>query len=59
MIDVRSFFDQPIKDNVKIYEYIRKISTGQEDDYTTDSDWLPTWLSLFQRKLEDVCNRFK
>ena len=56
---MRSFFDQPIKDNVKIYEYIRKISTGQEDDCTTDSDWLPTWLSLFQRKLEDVCNRFK
>ena len=29
------FFDQAIKDNKVTYENIRKIATGQEDDYTT------------------------
>ena len=32
----KNFFDQPIKDNKVIYENIRKITTGQGDDYTTD-----------------------
>ena len=35
MIDARNFFDQPIKNDIKIYENIRKITTGQRDDYTT------------------------
>ena len=35
MIDGKFFFDQPIKDNKLTYESIRKITTGQEDDYTT------------------------
>ena len=34
-IDGRNFFDQPINDDIKIYESIRKIATGQGDDYTT------------------------
>ena len=34
-IDVRNFYDQPINDSVKQYDEIRKISTGQGDDYTT------------------------
>ena len=29
------FFDQPINSNIKTYENIRKIATGQGDDYTT------------------------
>ena len=29
------FFDQPVKNNIKTYENIRKITTGQGDDYTT------------------------
>ena len=28
MIDGRNFFDQPIKNNIKTYENIRKIKTG-------------------------------
>ena len=28
-------FDQPINNDFKIYENIRKIATGQEDDYTS------------------------
>ena len=34
-IDGREFYDQPINDSIKQYDEIRKISTGQGDDYTT------------------------
>ena len=34
-IDGRKFYDQPINDSIKKYDEIRKISTGQGDDYTT------------------------
>ena len=36
MIDGKNFFDQPIKDNNVTYENIRKIATGQGDNYTAD-----------------------
>ena len=35
MIDGKNFFDRPIKNNKIAYENIRKIATGQGDDYTT------------------------
>ena len=35
MINGENLFDQPVKDNKVIYENIRKIATGQGDDYTT------------------------
>ena len=35
MIDDKNFFDQPINSMTKAYENIRKIATGQGDDYTT------------------------
>ena len=34
-IDGRNLYDQPINDSIKQYDEIRKISTGQSDDYTT------------------------
>ena len=34
MINGENLFDQPIKDNKVTYENIRKIATGQGDDYT-------------------------
>ena len=34
-IDGRNFYDEPINDSIKQYDEIRKISTGQGDDYTT------------------------
>ena len=37
MIDGKSCFDQPINGKLKTFENIRKIATGQVDDYTTDS----------------------
>ena len=34
-IDGRNFYDQPINDSIKQYDEMRKISTGQGNDYTT------------------------
>ena len=34
MIGCRNFFDQPIRNDIKTFENIRKIATGQADDYT-------------------------
>ena len=35
IIDGRNLFDQPIQNNLKTYDNISKIATGQGDDYTT------------------------
>ena len=35
VINVENFFDQPIKNNKITYDNIRKIATGQGDDYTS------------------------
>ena len=35
LIDGRNFYDQPINDQIKQYDEIRKTATGQGDDYTT------------------------
>ena len=35
MIHGQNFFDQPVKNNLRTYDSIRRIPTGQEDDYTT------------------------
>ena len=35
MIDGKNVFDQSINTNLKTYEHIRKIATGQGDDYIT------------------------
>ena len=35
LIDRRNFYDQPISDQIKKYDEIRKIATGKGDDYTT------------------------
>ena len=34
-IDGRNFYDQPTNDIIKQYDKVRKVSTGQGDDYTT------------------------
>ena len=36
MIDGKNLFDQPIKNDEITYDNIRKIATGQGDDYTTN-----------------------
>ena len=35
LIDGRNFYDQPINDQIKKYDEIRKIATGKGDNYTT------------------------
>ena len=35
MIDGRNLFGQPVKYNLRTYDNIKKIATGQGDDYTT------------------------
>ena len=35
MIDGRNFFHQPMKNDLRTYDNIRKIAIGQGDDYTT------------------------
>ena len=34
-IDGKNFYDQSINDSIKQYDEVRKVSTGQGDDYTT------------------------
>ena len=35
MIDGKNFFDQSINSDLKTYDNIRRIATGQGDDYRT------------------------
>ena len=35
MIDGRTYFDKPVKNNLRTYDNNRKITTGQGNDYTT------------------------
>ena len=35
MIDGKIFFDEPIKNDMKTYDSIRKITNGQRDDFGT------------------------
>ena len=35
MIDRRNFFDQTVKNNLRTYDNVSKIATGQGDDFTT------------------------
>ena len=37
LIGGRNFYDQPINDQIKQYDKIRKTAKGQGDDYTTGS----------------------
>ena len=35
IINGKKFYDQPIDSNIKRYREIRKVATGQDEDYTT------------------------
>ena len=54
--DRRNFYDQPINDMIKQYDKIRKILTGQGDNYTTGCLLV---FAYFQKKLQTNCSRFK
>ena len=55
VLDGKNLFDQPLKNDLKTYN-IRKIDTGQVDDYTTGCllDY-----PYFKKILQINCNRFK
>ena len=35
MINGQNFFDEPTKNDLRTYDNIQKVTTGQGDDYTT------------------------
>ena len=35
MIDRKTFMDQPVKNDIRTFDKIWRIATGQEDGYTT------------------------
>ena len=63
MIDGINFYDQPINDLIKQYDDVRKVSTGQGDNYTTgylldyayfkDNYWLISVDVSKQKALDD------
>ena len=50
LIGGRSFYDQPINDQVKKYDEIGKTATGQGDDFTTEC------FLVLQRSLPTNCS---
>ena len=42
VVDGRNFFDKPIRNDLKTFNNIKKIPTGEGDDYT--SEFLPDYL---------------
>ena len=55
MIDGQNIFDQPVRIDFIIYDNIRKIATGQGDDYTTgcllDYNYLKNYYKMITRDL--------
>ena len=49
MIDGWNFFDQPIKNDLKTYDTIRTIATGQGDGYITGCLLYYLILSYFKK----------
>ena len=58
MIDGKIFFDQPINSDLKTYENIRKVATGQGDVYTTGC-FLDYSYFKKRKNLQNNCNIFK
>ena len=52
-IDGRNFYEQPINDLIKQYDEVRKILSGQGDDYTTSFLLDPAY--FFKKKLQINC----
>ena len=56
MINEQNLFDQPVENNLRVHDSIRKIATGQWDDYTTgcllDCNYFKNYYKM-------ICNYFK
>ena len=51
MVDRKNLFDQPVKTNKVTYENIRKIATGQGDDYTAGCLLDYTYFKNYYKKI--------
>ena len=51
MIDDKNFFDQPINNNLKTYDNIRIVSTGQGNDYTTSCLLYYTYFKYYYKMI--------
>ena len=51
MIDGKSFFDQPVKNDKVTYKNIRKITIGRGDDYTTGCLLNYTYFKKYQKMI--------
>ena len=47
MLDGKNFFNQPVKNDEVTYGNIRKLATGQGDDYTTGCLWDYTYFKNY------------
>ena len=45
-INGKNFYDQPIYCDIKLYEEIRKLTTGQVKDYTLGVSWIMIALKI-------------
>ena len=57
MIDERNVFDQPVKNDLKTFDNIKKTATGQDDEHLIGCllDY-----SYFKENYKQInCNRFK
>ena len=52
-IDGRNFYDQPINHSIKQYDLVKKVITGQREDYTTDC---LLGFAYFEKKLQINCS---
>ena len=57
VIDGRNFFDQPIKNDLKMYDDIRNIATAPGDDYTTRCSLDYIYFKNCYKLIN--CNKFK
>ena len=59
MIDGQNFFDQPVRNNFKTYDSIRKIATGKGDDYTSGFFLDYNDFKIYYKMIAIDLNRFK
>ena len=59
MIDGKNFFDQPVKSDMRTYYNIRKIATGQGDDYTTGCLLDYNFLKKYYKMIEIDLSKLK
>ena len=57
LIDDRNFYDQPVNDKIKRHDEIRKIATGQDDDFTTCLLYYQYFKDHYQLIAVDLCKQ--